>query len=369
MLGLVVHPEGGPATRFRLMAYRQAFAANRLDLTVVPSLDVAAYDLLYQPAIGLLRKASVAIGSMARQWREAVLGGPWDAIWVQREAALLGPPALEYVLSAMKGVPLVYDFDDAVWISTAGHSRHPWAARLLRTPRKAWWLMKRAAHVVAGSEDLAQVARKVAQRVTVVPTVVSRSTWTPRPSSIRVGVPVIGWIGTYGTARYLDMVLPALRRLRAEGRQFRLRIVGAGPDFVLGLEHERVPWSLEHEIEAFRELDIGLAPVADDEWGRGKCAFKQVQYFATGVACVTSPVGPAKEFAAQGAALAARNEGEWYVALARLLDDDSLRLQLVGVGRALVEQRLCTEVQGPKLVALFDEVIERPHVIEHVTRR
>ncbi|MEO8180402.1 MAG: glycosyltransferase [Deltaproteobacteria bacterium] len=219
--------------------------------------------------------------------------------------------------------------------------------------------MKHAAHVVAGSEHLAQVARTITDRVSVFPTVVPCTTWTPRVNLRGAGVPVIGWIGTFGTARYLNLVLPALRRLRAEGRQFRVRIVGAGPDFDPQLEHERVTWSLEREVENFRELDIGLAPVADDEWGRGKCAFKQVQYFATGVACVTSPIGPAKGFAELGAALGARNQQEWYSALTRLLDDAQLRRQLAKTARELVEHRLCTEIQGPNLAALFGEVIEQ----------
>lgn len=355
VLALAVHPERAPATRFRVLAYRSYLEAHGFEVTLASSLDDAAFDRLYAPE-SLLTKCPAALRALTRQWRAALLDGPWDAVWVQREAALVGPPLLELLLASR--LPLVYDFDDAVWISTADASRHPFAARLLRAPGKAWTLMRRARHVIAGSEHLAEAARCVNPNVTVIPTVVSRETWVPAPRAER-SVPDIGWIGTHGTARYLHMVAPALERLRAEGRRFRLRIVGAAPDFAFPLDHERVPWSLEREVEAFQELDIGLAPVADDEWGRGKCAFKQVQYFATGVACVSSPVGPAADFCARGAALPARSEDEWYSALSALLDDLELRRRVAATARLLVERELCVEVQAPRLAACLREALRR----------
>ncbi|MBX3272707.1 MAG: glycosyltransferase [Sandaracinaceae bacterium] len=351
VLALTVHPERAPATRFRVLAYRSLLEAQGIEVTLASSLDDAAFELLYAPQ-SLSRKGRAALRALIRQWRAALFDGPWDTVWVQREAALVGPPLLELLLASRR--PLVYDFDDAVWLSTADASRHPLAARLLRAPDKTRTLMREARHVMAGSAYLAEAARRVNPNVSVIPTVVSRETWVPSPRAERE-VPVVGWIGTHGTARYLHMVAPALERLRAEGRRFHLRIVGAAPDFVLPVEHERVVWSLDREIEAFQDLDIGLAPVADDEWGRGKCAFKQLQYFATGVACVSSPVGPAADFCARGAALAARDADDWYRSLAALLDDAALRARLRETARHLMETELCIEALTPRVAAILRE--------------
>jgi glycosyltransferase involved in cell wall biosynthesis len=352
VLALAVHPAKAPATRFRILAFREALANAGMELTLATSLDDRAFEMLY--TVGkLLPKARRAVASLVHQWIAAIARGPWDAVWIQREAALVGPPALEYVLG--RRLPLIFDLDDAVWLSTADASRNPWAARLLKFPSKTRWLMRRSAHVIAGSEYLATEARRHNDRVSVVPTVVSRERWTPRDERANE-VPVVGWIGTHGTSVYLRQVAPALQRLRAEGRRFRLRFIGADQSFVFPVDYERVPWSLEREIDLFKGLDIGLAPVADDAWGRGKCAFKQVQYFAAGVPCVSSPVGPAADFVAQGAALGASDDEGWYRAVSRLLEDTELRRRTAATARALVERELCVEVQGARIARILEGV-------------
>jgi glycosyltransferase involved in cell wall biosynthesis len=256
------------------------------------------------------------------------------------------------------------DFDDAIWELNLPKSAHPMAARLLKHPTKCWYTMSRAAGVIAGSNYLAERAAQVNSNVTVVPTVVSSKTWTPWPGRLRGefwcdGPPRIGWIGTHTTAHQLELVEPALRRLRKEGYEFELHVVGAGEDFDLGtFGLQSRPWRLDTEIEEFRRIDIGLAPMRSVPVAEGKCGFKQIQYMAVGVPFVSSWVGGAHDFVVDGEnGLVAHNAEDWYRHLRALLESHELRRTLSQNGRRLVETQYCIEAQGPRVARFVEEAL------------
>lgn len=346
VLALAAYPERIASTRFRVSAFVPHLATSGITVELVPWLDDAAASRLYRRG-GMTAAVSGAVHGLARQLRAT--GRDWDAIWVQREAVLAGPPLVE-ALARMRGVPLVVDYDDAIWIPQGGP--------LKRAAKCAWkfdWVLRRATRAIAGSSALAEHARSLGVECSVLPTVVDRSAWTPRvPEGRRLLT--IGWIGTHSTAPQLHRVAPALRRLRAEGHAFRVVIIGAGEGFGLdGVETETRSWSQASEIDDFRALDIGLAPMHRSAWHEGKCGFKQVQYMAVGVPCVSSMVGGARDFVVHDEnALVADTEDDWYVQLRRLVTDAGLRSRLARCGRELVESRLCTERQAPVLAEILE---------------
>ncbi len=360
VLALTSYPNRAARTRFRVSAYGALLAERGITLSLSSMLDDPAFARFYEPGHRLRKGWQVARGTL-RQLGVAATARP-DVVLVQREALLVGGAWVEGLLARLRGVPLVFDFDDAIWVE-ARSPRHPVLASLLKAPRKTWDLVAMAREVTVGSHYLAEQARRRHPRVSLLPTVVSRETWRPaaRPPEREVLLPsrpvVIGWIGTHTTAAALRLVAPALRRLQAEGRPLRVRLVGAAPDFRLeGVEVELVPWSLERELQNFHALDIGLGPVLDTEFSRGKCAFKQLQYMAAGVPVVSSPGGGAEELLRDGVdALIARSEDQWYDALRRLLDDAPLRQRLSQQARQRVETELCLEAQ----VDVLAEVLRR----------
>jgi glycosyltransferase involved in cell wall biosynthesis len=286
---------------------------------------------------------------------------------VQREAALIGPALVEGILARWFRVPLVLDLDDAVWLRDDSGSRHPFAARLLKHPEKTYDLLKMAREVIVATQYLARHADRYASRITVLPTVVSREAWRPLEGRLEGhfasppgSVPTIGWIGTHSTAAHLDLVVPALKRLAQEGRRFRLRLVGASRSLAVdGVEVESVPWREATEIEDFRNIDIGIAPVLDNEFARGKGGFKQIQYMTVGVPFVSSPVGGAVEFMRhESNAMVASTDAEWVEHLRRLIDDQSLRAKLARAGRELVCSALCAEAQADAFVGVIERVME-----------
>jgi glycosyltransferase involved in cell wall biosynthesis len=359
VLVLASYPERAACTRFRVTEYAPLLAEQGISLHLRSALDDDAFARFYGPASRAEKGSRILQGAL-RQLR-ALSSRDIDLVFVQREATLVGPVFMEWIAAEFRGLPLVYDLDDAVWQLETAFSQHPLAARLLKSPGKTWSILRMARHVLAGSEFLARVVSAHNPNVDVLPTVVSSRKWQPLPGRLEgafVGEsrpPVIGWIGTQSTAHALSMVAPALQRLRQAGRRFVFRVIGAGPGFRLpGLECEVVPWRKEREIQDFQEIDVGIAPLLPIEYSKGKCGFKLLQYMAVGVPCVATPDGGAVDFVRHGEnALFARTEDEWVSALESLLDDRSLRARIARTGRELVEGSHSIEAQTPRLAEIL----------------
>jgi glycosyltransferase involved in cell wall biosynthesis len=366
LLVLATYPRSAAATRFRACAYFDALASHGIDAELHPFLDDEFFLAFYRPdarmgkALGLVRASLERVRLLLNREN-------FDAVFVQREAALWGPAIVETILARVKKIPIVFDFDDAIWVEESSTSRYPWLARLLKAPRKTNQLLRIAAEVIAGSRYLAEYALRFTDRVIVSPTVVSRASWVPLPGRLDGGLgttdgkPIIGWVGTHSTARFLDIVLPALRTLASEGEAFRLRLVGASRSLPIdGIEVESVPWSEAGEISDFQRIDVGIAPMPDTPWTRGKCGFKQVQYMAVGVPFVSSPVGGAVDIVRHGEnGLFANSSDEWRRWLGALLRDRALRARLAQAGRADAEASLCTEAQAEAVIGAIERAMRQ----------
>jgi glycosyltransferase involved in cell wall biosynthesis len=363
LLVLASYPRTAASTRFRACEYFPYLEAAGIHAELSPFMDEECFAEFYRP--GRMRKALGVTKSTLRRLRLLVEHGGFDGVFVQRESALIGPAWLETVLVRGFGLPLVFDLDDAVWLDASRASDHPLATRLLKSPSKTDSLIRMARRVIAGSEYLAVRARALGAKVVVLPTVVSSREWTPLPGRMEgdfadsTDIPTIGWVGTHSTAAQLDMVAPGLRTLAKRGHRFRVRLVGAQRTLdVPGVEVESADWRLDRELESFRRIDIGLAPMFDDEWSRGKCAFKQIQYMSVGVPMVSSRSGAAAEILVpEKNALIADDEHGWAEQIERLLTERELRRELARAGRALVETSLCTERHAPAFVRTIQEAV------------
>ena len=363
ILALAAYPERSAATRFRLTQMLPYLRAGGWDVRFEPFVDDEFLSGFYAGG-NRLRKASYLGARLLRRLASAVKANDVDAVFIQREAALIGPAYTEFILHALRGLPIVFDLDDAIWHYDLPRSTHPIAARFLKDPEKCWYTMRRASCVIAGSNYLARRARAVNSNVEVVPTVVSSTTWTPLPGRLERAIPGedalrIGWVGSHSTAHQLELVEPALRRLRADGYDFEVHVVGAGDDFALDtVDVESRPWRLDSELPEFQRLDIGLAPMHSELVYEGKCGFKQLQYMSVGVPFVSSWVGGARDFVVDGEnGLIARGPDDWYRHLKALLDSPELRRTLSQNGRRLVERQYCIERQGPRVAACFEETL------------
>lgn len=365
ILALATYPERSAATRFRLTQLLPYMRESGWEVRFDPFVDEAFFDGFYQRG-GRLHKGRYLATRSIRRLLSSIRAGDVDAVFIQRASALIGPPYSEFILGALKGLPIIFDFDDAIWHLDLPRSHHPVAAKLLKAPEKCWYTMRASSLVIAGSSYLGERAREVNDNVLVVPTTVDADIWVPLPGRLHgefhgADRPVIGWVGSHTTAHQLELVEPALQRLRSEGRDFELRVVGADEDFDLPrVEVKSRPWRLEREIRDFQEIDIGLAPMHSEPVYQGKCGFKQLQYMAVGVPFVSSWVGGAKDFVVDGEnGLVANDPDDWYRHLRALLDSHELRARLARGGRAQVESRYCIAHQAPRVIRAVEEAIRR----------
>src|SRR4051794_16095317 len=219
-------------------------------------------------------------------------------------------PTLTLERAALRDRALVYDLDDPIWLSWTRSARgHPLAA-LKGSGRKARWLAERATHVIAGNEILAEWLGRHSDQITVVPSTVETRGVAIRQHEDRETL-VIGWIGSQTTAGYLSPLLARLGSVSAalRGRRLKLLMVGGTAVAPDGVELESLPWSVESERRALAEMDIGVMPLPDNPWTRGKCAYKAIQYMAAGIPVVADDVGITRSVVGSGGLSSPRAAG------------------------------------------------------------
>jgi len=282
----------------------------------------------------------------------------FDLIFIHREAfPFFTPVCEEWVLGRHQKV--VFSFDDAIFAAhpDASHLNHPWLYRF-KYGRKIERVIAKSFHVVAGNQTLAEYARPFNSRITTIPTVVDCERYQYKPVSDGRGPLVIGWMGSRSTASYLFHIAPALRRLATTFRgRVEFRFYGY-PDLRLDIPRSSYrPFCLQAEISDLQSLDIGLMPMPDTTWTRGKCAFKAVQYMAMGIPTVASPVGSTRELIQHNHnGFLADSPDEWFHHLEQLVADVNLQRRLSHHARRTIEDNYSLQVWGPKFVSLINDL-------------
>jgi len=357
LLALSPVPAEGAGCRFRVMQYIPALERAGFTVTIAPFFDAAFFDLVYRPGRYVEKLAAFVRQTFARLTL-LLSRDQYDAFFIYREAYPFGPPWFEALLSRGRR-PIVYDFDDAIFLENSSDANR--FASALKYPQKVPSIIRRSALVLAGNEYLANYARAYNPAVTVLPTCVDTTVFVPRPSPRPAGAPlVVGWIGTPTTAAYLKALGPSLSRL-ASRCAFELRVSGSGEplDFP-GVTTANERWSLAREVELFNTCDIGVYPLTDDEWAKGKCGFKAIQFMACGVPVVAGAVGVNRDIIQDGVnGFLASSEQEWDEKIARLLGDADLRRRLGAAGRRTIEERYSLAANAPRLVSALRDVVDR----------
>lgn len=340
VLALATYPVEAAASRYRVVQFIQPLREQGISVTFSPFLDSRIFERLYSPRRMFLQIPRL---SLRLVWRllDLVRARRSDVVWIQREAALFGPPIIEWLVYRVLRRPIVLDLDDPTYL---GYMSPVYGrlASLLKQPRKTDSLIRWSSSVIAGNEVVARYARAAGAQTVVLPTVVDLERFTPAASAREI--PVLGWIGTHGTVALLEQIYPVLSRL-ASDHPFRVRIVGSGQSRidVPGVSIEVKSWRLAEEVEDLRSFDIGLYPLRDDRWNEGKSGFKAVEYMAVGIPFVMSPIGVGATIGLPGQThLLAHTEDEWLESLQTLLLDAGLRRMMGRAGRAFAEAHFST---------------------------
>lgn len=348
---IVPYPLGqSPGQRFRFEQWLEMLPPEAIAPDVLPLFDERAYRSLYREG-GHRRKIQATIAGAASRVAATASGRRADVTFVYREAFPLGPPLFERLMARQR--PVVYDFDDAIWLGDTSAANR-WIRRL-KAPSKVDEIIELATTTTVGNEYLRTHALDFTTRVEVLPTTLDVDRYRPAGERPRRDRLRIGWSGSPSTSKHLETITPALRRLVNE-LPVELVVIG-DPDFELpGAPHVEVrPWSREREIDDVRSFDIGLMPLPDDEWSRGKCGFKALLYMALGVPTVASPVGVNSTIITSGEnGLLATTEDQWVEAVGLLVDSARERERLGRSGRETVVEHYSGQRWAPRFLRVLE---------------
>jgi glycosyltransferase involved in cell wall biosynthesis len=281
----------------------------------------------------------------------------YDLLWIEKELFPFLPATAERVFRILR-IRYLVDYDDALF-----HRYDLNKSLLVKVflSRKIDKVMRNSDLVIAGNDYLAERAKKAgAERIEVIPTVIdlNRYPTIEKINNKNKKQLIVGWIGTPKTSHYLHSLREVFKSLKSE-YEVRFIGVGASRQSLGDLPVEPQEWSEFTEVELIRQFDIGIMPLSDSPWERGKCGYKLIQYMACGLPVVASPVGVNKVIIDQNVnGLLANDNEQWKKALSFLLSNSTKRKEMGMNGRRKVEEWYSIQVQAPRIKNLISNLIE-----------
>ncbi len=355
ILFLVPYPlNRAPSQRFRFEQYFRFLEEKNIAYTVQSFLDDKSWTILYKKG-HRMRKLLAVIKGLSRRIGQMLRLRGYDFVFIHREAAPPGPPVFEWWIAKIAGKKIIYDFDDALWLPDDMHENKLMA--WLKWRKKTASVCKWAWKVSAGNSYLADYAGQYNARVALNPTTIDTA-YHDAPikhenKDNHTSNIVIGWTGSHSTMKYLEPVLPVMEALEEIYRLEFLLISNKKPAWTMkSLQYQ--PWSEKTEVEDLRRIDIGIMPLPDDEWAKGKCGFKALQFMALNIPVVASPVGVNSILIHdnENGFLASTTE-EWIEKLQLLIENPGLRKKFGIAGRKTVEESYSVNTNKENFLKLF----------------
>ena len=347
VLALTRYGRKGASSRMRFEQFLPVLAELGVNVQISPLLRDEYLERLYSRQPKSIRHI---LTDYLHRLPWLMQAGRFDLLWIEKELFPDLPGWFESLLKLL-GIRYVVDYDDAIF-HNYDLSANP-LRRMLGGKVDA--LMRNASLVVCGNRYLADRAVAAsARRVEILPTVVDLTRYSVRPSAYSEKL-IVGWVGSAATVKYLNIAIPALRALSKE-YPVQLRVIGA--EFsATGIDVDCRLWSENEEVHQIQQFDIGIMPLTDSPWERGKCGYKLIQYMACGVPVIASPIGVNEVIVEDGVSgYLAKDQDGWLDAFRSLASDSSARQILGSRGRQLVEERYCLQVIAPRLAKLLKEV-------------
>ncbi len=349
----VPYPKEGASNRYRVEQYLPYLEKEGIKYAIHSFWDSTSYRILYKKGHFAGKILSFLKGTVSRI-TDILLSGKYDIVFIHREALPIGGAIFESILFWLKK-PVIFDFDDAIFLPSS--SRYNNFIEKFKNPNKVADIIKRSSYVIAGNIYLSEFANCYNKNVSVIPTPIDTERYTAPESHSDKNVITVGWIGSITTVDFLYQVRDVFYVLTEKFPDVRIKIVGG--DFgASGIPNViSKPWSLEEEDQDLRSFDIGIMPMPDNSWTKGKCAFKAILYMSRGIPCVSSPVGVNKEIITDGVnGFLADSSGEWIDKISRLVTDAALRRSIGLAGRKTIEERYSVKVNAPKFIEIINQV-------------
>jgi len=340
-----------PSQRFRVETYFDVLKKNHISFDADVFLDEKASNILYHKGSFLQKAAAVLKGYFRRLRLVLFKTRKYSHIFIHREAAPLGPPFFEWWLIKVLRKKVIYDFDDAIWIPNVTETNK--ITRSIKCFWKVKWICKWAYKVSVGNFFLADYARQYNSNVVYNPTCVDAENKYNIIANHDANDITIGWTGSHSTIQFLEVGIPAIKKLK-QLQPFRFLVIcDQKPEFEIQCMQFKC-WRKETEIEDLAEINIGIMPLKEDAWSEGKCGFKLIQYMALGIPAVASPVGVNKRIIDHGYnGYLCKTDEEWIAALTDLVQDKEKRTEWGKRGREKILREYSVASNTTNFLSLF----------------
>jgi len=351
VLFLVPYPvDEAPSQRFRFEQYFKIMPEKGIAFDVSPFLDQETWNVLYRKG-NMPAKLLGIISGFFRRIKDVIRSAKYDYVFIHREAAPLGPPVFEWLIAKVFSKKIIYDFDDAIWLPNVSESNRLFSK--IKWYRKVKSICRWAHLISCGNDYLKEFAMQFNQNCVVNPTVVDTENHYNKIKLHQAGKTIIGWTGTHTTIRYLDELLPVLKKLEEES-DIEIRIISNAPPTLPLKSLKFIHWNKSSEIEDLLSFDIGIMPLPDDEWARGKCGFKLIQYLSLGIPAVSVRVGVNGKIIDDGVnGFFCGTHQEWHTSLRKLIEHPEKRKQLGLNGRRKIISYFSASANAPLFLRIF----------------
>lgn len=351
VLILVAHrPDRSPSQRFRYEQYLPFLEENGYEFEYSYLISEQDDQFFYKSG-NYFKKFLFLIRATGKRLKDVKRSKDFDLVFIQREAFLLGTTYFERKIFKT-GIPIIYDFDDAIWeINKEGGNK---ALNFLKNPDKTSELIKLSKAVIVGNSYLADYAKNYNQRVSIIPTTIDLDYHSTTKLNSEI---VIGWTGTFSTYPYFLELLPVLQKVKQKYPFVKFQIIVDLDLEISELDSHTTVWDREEEINQLRKISIGIMPLPDNRWTKGKCGFKGLQYMSLGIPTLMSPVGVNAEIIEDGVnGFLPTTSDEWFLRLSQLVENEELRKALGEKGFSTVKKSYSVEGNKEKYLKLFEKV-------------
>ena len=346
-----------PGQRFRFEQYISYLEQDGFYCELSHFISEEDDKILYSPK-KWLNKAKLARKAWDIRKKDLARANEFDVIFIYREALLTRSTRFERLFSKTKA-KVVFDFDDAIWLPNVSAANQ--RLQFLKNPSKINKILPLVDLVFAGNQYLADYAKQFNQRVEIVPTTINLNYHRTKAFEKEKNQICIGWTGTQTTLRYLDELIPVFKKLKNRyGGKLKLKVICDTPWISSEIEVDNVSWSSADEILQLDEIDIGIMPLTDDKWSKGKCGFKALQFMALKKAVVVSPVGVNAEIVEDKKnGFWAKSSEDWFRSLSLLIEDKMLRKSFGENAHKTIKEKFSVDAWKAIYLKQLNELIEK----------
>src|SRR5688572_225049 len=358
ILFLVPYPlHESPSQRFRFEQYFDSLKNQKYSYTVQTFLDKNQWRVFFKPG-NIPIKMIIVIKGICKRIIALLKSPMYDFIFIHREAAPVGPPLFEWLLAKVFRRKIIYDFDDAIWLTD--RKKESWVLRIAKWRTKVSSICRWSYKVSCGNAYLCDYAAAYAGKVVYNPTTIdAERVHNPclyNGLTFETRKVTIGWTGSHSTLKYLKEIEQVLSKILNDHSNVEFMVIADQRPTLPSLPSIKfIAWNPVSEIQDLMNIDIGIMPLPDDEWAKGKCGFKALQYMALGLPAVASPVGVNTSIIKDGEnGFLCNTPDGWELALKKLIQDPDLRKKMGQHGRATVVENYSVVSNTSNFLALFE---------------